>query len=245
MKINLNNLLDKHAAFENRFSKLASKLFDCCYIQVKNKTKLYFTELEFYYYDEQNEDWQDPFCLRLEDQKPEKEGYPFCFHTYGMDIVIGTHEAYGGVLVRGLKDEKGHFVQGPKRLFRLLLPLLDKKLESKIYSMKDHAALLKAAVMNEEIVLKYETSKPAEHSLMLQGPRIVGTRKDDTKFKEAPFRYIIDYRHNPCKQKESLLNWSACLHQKISLEQAIQFCGCGKVWQQKIIDAQKKLNRTL
>ncbi len=242
MEINFNNAIDKNATLEERFSNLASQLFDCWCIQVKD-TKFYFTELEFYYYDKQDPKLQDPFCLCREDQQPGKPGYPFCFHKYGMDIIIGTQQSYGGVLVRGLKDEGDNFVEGTKRLFTWILPLIDRELTGEMYDMNKHAPLLKEAVKNKELQLVPTRIMSEKPPLILQGPRIIGTRKkdQDSKFQLAPFRYIIDYRHNPCKKKESLLFWSACLHKKISLEQAIQSCGCGKVWQKKIIDYQKQL----
>lgn len=200
----LNEKINFSGEIQDRFTELAKYLFFNCYLLVGDK-KFYFTELEFYYYDKQAPKLQDPFCLCLEDQQPGKPEYPFCFHTHGMDIVIGAPQAYGGVLVRGLKDGAGHFIEGTKRLFTWILPRIDRKLTAEMYDMKKHAPLLKEAVKNKELQL-VSSIVPAKSSPMLQGPRIVGTRKEDRdfKFKLAPFHYLIDADKYSYKAKEKI-----------------------------------------
>lgn len=190
---------------QDRFTELAKYLFFNCYLLVRNQ-KFYFTDLEFYYYDKQDPKFQDPFCLCQEDQQPGKPGYPFCFHKYGMDIIIGTRQAYGGTLIRGLKDETGHFIEGTQRLFTWILPLIDEKLIDEMYDMKKHAPLLKEAVKNKELQLVSNIIVPAKPVPMQQGPRVVGTRKEDKdlKFQLSPFRYLIDTDKYSYKPKEKI-----------------------------------------
>ena len=105
------------------FQKMAKYVFQNCHLET-NRKKYYLTEIEFYYYSENNKH-PDPWCYR----KPNKNNDflpsdSLWFHYSGMDITFDNKEnnEYGGILIRGIQPaEEGNPTNGPLRsLYKLL-----------------------------------------------------------------------------------------------------------------------------
>lgn len=121
----LNKKFHEFVSSENKnweavFQKMAEYVFQNCHLEA-NGTKYYLTVIEFYYY--HKIEHPDLWCYR----KPEKNGmFPsdsLWFHYSGMDITFDNKEKneYGGILIRGIKDEKGNHTNGPLRSLYALL----------------------------------------------------------------------------------------------------------------------------
>ena len=124
-----NNLLPGHKNMCAVFQEMADLLFAKYCIEAGEK-KYWFTEIEFYYYDEGH---PDPFCKRT----PQKSSKLFCpevpsdnlfFHYSGIDISFDNDEKdktkhqYGGILVRAIESADGkEAVNGPLKVMTLLL----------------------------------------------------------------------------------------------------------------------------
>lgn len=92
---------------------------------VKKGSKLYrFTDIEFYYYDSQIDDYRD-------DNENKKVTYPrtckqgqWFFHNSGIDLTFNSDadKGYGGgILIRGLrKEEANKTLNGPKNCYNEL-----------------------------------------------------------------------------------------------------------------------------
>lgn len=112
--------LDKY--WEDVFKKMAEYVFQNCHLEA-NGEKYYLTEIEFYYYSENNKH-PDPWCYRQPNKN--KDFLPsdaLWFHYSGMDITFDNegNDEYGGILIRSIKDKDGNQTNGPLRsLYKLL-----------------------------------------------------------------------------------------------------------------------------
>lgn len=102
--------------FQEQFKKIAENLFQYCCIKCGSK-KYYFAEIEFYYYDKNeekglNKEWNEKTYPR--DKK--KAGELF-FHYSGVDICFDSSFGggkFGGILIRSLKDDNNkQYITGP------------------------------------------------------------------------------------------------------------------------------------
>ncbi len=101
--------------FQEQFKKIAENLFKYCYIKCGAK-KYYFAEIEFYYYDKNeenglNKEWNEKTYPR--DKKYAGELF---FHYSGVDICFdSSYEKgkFGGILIRSLKEGCGKYITGP------------------------------------------------------------------------------------------------------------------------------------
>lgn len=100
---------------QDQFRKIAENLFKYCYIKCGAK-KYYFAEIEFYYYDKNeenglNKEWNEKTYPR--DKKYAGELF---FHYSGVDICFdSSYEKgkFGGILIRSLKEDCGKYITGP------------------------------------------------------------------------------------------------------------------------------------
>ncbi len=114
----LQNPLDMMDAsnVQDQFRKIAENLFHHCYIKCGAK-KYYFAEIEFYYYDKNeekglNKEWNEKTYPR-----DKKEVGELFFHYSGVDICFYSSFGdgkFGGILIRSLKDGKSkQYITGP------------------------------------------------------------------------------------------------------------------------------------
>lgn len=106
----LNNLNDKNV--QKTFKKIAENLFNNFCIEC-GKTKFYFAEIEFYYYDKIrfNAEWNKKTYPRTDKQVGD-----LFFHYSGVDICFDSKfdsGIFGGILIRSLKDSNGKYITGP------------------------------------------------------------------------------------------------------------------------------------
>lgn len=98
---------------QKAFAKIADKLMHKCCIQCGEK-KYYFAEIEFYYYDKENnsEEWN-----RKTYPRTDKEAGDLFFHYSGFDICFESKYSegrFGGILIRSLFDETNNrYITGP------------------------------------------------------------------------------------------------------------------------------------
>ena len=101
---------------QNQFKEIAENLFQHCYIKCGAK-KYYFAEIEFYYYDKNeekglNKEWNE----RTYPRDGKKAGELF-FHYSGVDICFYSSYddgKFGGILIRSLKDAVSkQYITGP------------------------------------------------------------------------------------------------------------------------------------
>ena len=169
----------------DRFTKLAEYLFFQCHLQVKGR-KFYFTELEFYVeYSQHSDKFRHNANEQLQDGA-------FYFHPSGMDITCGNgKDVYGGVLIRGIKDEQDNWYNKPVCLLNdAILPILLPVPEE--YSVKKHSQLLQQFVeLKNNEIRKVKMYQGPRHNLV-KG-RFPASEEDlRQEFKWAPYRYIID-----------------------------------------------------
>lgn len=108
--------------FEDSFAEMAKHIFKN-YCLEANGEKYDFTEIEFYYYSENNKH-PDPWCYRQPNKnKAFLPSDTLWFHYSGMDITFDNegNDEYGGILIRSIKDKDGNQTNGPLRsLYKLL-----------------------------------------------------------------------------------------------------------------------------
>lgn len=110
---------DSEAHFEGYFTQIATFLMQETVLRAENQ-HYRFTELEFYF---QSKDHPDPFCHNNDLQKSKWQWY---FHPSGIDITFGGEEAFGGILIRGVRKidipqmgiDAEDFVSGPVNVIR-------------------------------------------------------------------------------------------------------------------------------
>ena len=129
-----------HDANENSiteiYNKTANLILNHGFIKV-NEKKFKIREIEFYYYSE--EEHEDIFTHGFSnDEKDENSkkakvkqltSFQWYFHPNltGVDLTIGNKNNFGGILIRGINDEKGKLIDGP---FNVLKTILDEQTES-------------------------------------------------------------------------------------------------------------------
>lgn len=201
------DLIDRKNKNKNtKFTQLADYLFRNCCLEIKNRV-FYFTELEFYY---ESENHQDKFRHNATQQQTRGEIY---WHKSGIDITIGKAEKniYGGVLIRGIKEEKNNggwkYTTGPCNLVsKIILPAID--INNAVYYGRQKLLPGQRRITNadkefqsKKIQLRFNHGVKEKFTFnMLQSCR-VGLNKG--KFSETenpqlkdfiyrPYRYIID-----------------------------------------------------
>lgn len=99
---------------ESLFKDIASHLINCFELQYNSGSlKTYkFTEVEIYYFNANMH--CDPYVHMHEKQH---ECGTFYHHGSGMDITFGDCTSYGGILIRGIKDNNT-FYDGPLTLIK-------------------------------------------------------------------------------------------------------------------------------
>jgi len=111
----LNKIHDgNHSILElhEKFKRIATLLFNIYYLEIDDKS-IEFTEVEFYYFNDA--DHPDPFVhLNILQKNTINELYVHKqpWGRGGIDITFGNEKYYGGILIRGIK-ENHNFYAGP------------------------------------------------------------------------------------------------------------------------------------
>ena len=184
------------------FDKMAQYIFNNCYLEANGK-KYDVTEIEFYYYQEKtHEDNYTYGKAKNDPNSPQLTSDQCYFHPSGFDLTFGSTTEYGGILVRGLRDENGQYISGPINCAKTISGNIR-------YSSK---ADNKCPILH---CSKEEKSTPYTYykNHIYKGPRIGLQAKND--FRWALYRYIVDFiPSHHFKEKEIVFAASAILAQR-------------------------------
>jgi len=175
---NLNKLVSSENYLDS-FHKIANILLNDFKLLIDN-TEFEITEIEFYYKDKHKHNDIASHGDKL--QKVSNKWYVHNTGRGGIDITFGNENAYGGILIRGIKEQKsGLYINGPLNVL--------KKIEE-ILLTKDRSELRNKLGKVETSLVRLE-KKESTNKLIFQGPRI-GLVQSDNKFLVHPYRFIVD-----------------------------------------------------
>lgn len=161
------------------FERIAKCLFNNYCIENSNG-QYAFTEIEFYYFNESHYD------IHCHNDRFQKENGTWYFHWSGIDITIGDNKSTGGILIRGIKNEKDYF-DGPLNVMKELLSgkinILEGSLKLKL--------ILKLASTNETI---YKSKRI--------GLNLKKEEEKDEKYFDKPYRFISNIENPAHKYKD-------------------------------------------
>ena len=175
---NLNKLVSSENYLDS-FHKIANILLNDFKLLIDN-TEFEITEIEFYYKDKHKHNDIASHGDKL--QKVSNKWYVHNTGRGGIDITFGNENAYGGILIRGIKEQKsGLYINGPLNVL--------KKIEE-ILLIKDRSELRNELRDVETSLVRLE-KKDSTNKLIYQAPRI-GLVQADNKFLVHPYRFIVD-----------------------------------------------------
>lgn len=166
--------------YEQLFYEIAKRLMNKFCLRVGNK-KFILTEIEFYYFQKNyhcdcnvhQHELQKEFGIYLHD----KHG------RGGMDITFGSKECYGGILVRGIKeDSKQNFISGPLNVTDVITKVLERK-----YEDIQGRNLLSKEIVLEKMNIQFED--------IFYGPRIGLVNENDFLVKNYRFITYFSPQH--------------------------------------------------
>lgn len=174
---NLNKLVSCENYLES-FHKIANILLNDTKLLIGN-TEFEITEIEFYYNDKNKHN--DIACHGDELQKASNTWYVHKKGRGGIDITFGNENAYGGILVRGIKEIiSGLYTDGPLKILKKIEKILSKSRSELRNELRDI----------ETSLVRLE-KKDSTNKLIYQAPRI-GLVQPENKFLIYPYRFIVD-----------------------------------------------------
>ena len=171
MDLKINN--SDTTSIEKSFDRIAGDLLRNYGIKV-NDEFLRFSEIEFYYFDENHQDKYTPRHTRL--------GGEWRVHRKGLDITFKSNEKkYGGVLIRGVYDKAGNFINGPFLVLNKIFTCLGKT------GKKSTVQFLKSFPVKKRII------KARRHGL---------NSKTSPVFYRKKYRYLTDLNKISLSKKD-------------------------------------------
>lgn len=172
--------------YEDIFHSIAKKLMNEFQLQINGKL-FDFTEIEFYYFHKKHH----PDC-NVHQHKYQKK-FSIYFHDKhgrgGVDIGFGDTECYGGILIRGIKNEK-EYIDGPIKVTDKICKVWSKKYDD----------LTDKNLLDNKICIE---SKEETDECIFVGPR-VGLVKNN-KYLIKKFRFITHFKTEHKFKEKSLI----------------------------------------
>lgn len=164
-QLNLKIDIFSQKTIQNSFDRIATDLILQWQLKINNEI-FSFTEIEFYFF----------YKGIHEDNATHKHSYDvgqWRIHSQGLDITFQSSDiSDGGILIRGLKSEKG-YVNGPRRvletIFKNFNPVID---------LQQQFGLIPKPTGNS-----IEIFKTVRHGL---------SNTQENSFRDASYRYYID-----------------------------------------------------
>ena len=185
------------------FNALANYILNNIIINA-NGTKYRICEIEFYYYDTTH---PDEYVHQSSDQKQYGKYYFHKFHNgtfkagtfKGLDIILGNHDTYFGILVRSIKNiESDEFTEGSCNVANKILNCFSvsnvKELFQKHYPLSSQIDISDDKLKLEPIIQKNE--------IVYTGPR-VGLSDKYPEYKTKNYRYCT-FINKIKKQKKTM-----------------------------------------
>lgn len=147
------------------FDRIAKEIITGWQLKIDNEL-FSFTEIEFYY-----------FCEAVhEDNSTHEHNYDeglWRFHSQGIDITFqSTDISDGGILIRGLKSEKG-YINGPRRILETIF-----KTFNSVTNIQHQFGLV-----SESSTIPVTIFKTTRHGL---------SKTEQNAFNNYPYRYYTD-----------------------------------------------------
>lgn len=165
------------------FDKMAQYVFNKCCLKAHGKT-YYFTEIEFYYYADAHPDTYTYGKAKGDQHSPQLTSDQCYLHSSGLDITFGADKEYGGILVRGIRNEKNEYIFGPINCAKTILGSIR-------YSSKRRKERATLPRLEKKENGSYSYLGIGNPNHIYKGPRIGLKEKND--FRWAPYRYIVDF----------------------------------------------------
>lgn len=147
--IELNDLKShKYENYKSVFDKYAEDLMLGHFFKYE-ENKYNITEIEFYYFHKDHH--PDPYSHT---HKQQRECGTLYFHGSGFDITFGDDNSYGGILIRGIKDENKYY-DGP-------ILLIEKLFNVKKYKAND--VRIEGILLKDILVKEDKTDEQIYHS---------------------------------------------------------------------------------
>lgn len=183
--------------FQGKCFDIAKTLFSDYCINCNGK-EFYFAEIEFYYWDKDNwnEKWNRITYPRISEAKDlffHLSGVDICFKSYYNEEKLDDEAKFGGILIRAIRDNKGHIIAGP---WNCMLKMLN---ECKGGQMPQIIKLKTSCNSKDNIRKTYRSL----------GEKDMKGEKEIAMGKETPlnlcfydYRYLNDTKKNQLKTKK-------------------------------------------